>query len=203
LVVTTFSRAHLPVLSLLFASSSHSLKMASSTSDTFAEPACLGSVAAFHHLFKAPVIDQPAIPDEKRCTLRVNLLQEELNELKTAIEQNDLVEVADALADIQYVLSGAVHEFGLGSRFKELFDEVQRSNMSKACSSREEAERTVEHYAAKSQPARIEEVDGKFLVYRIEDNKVLKSVDYSPAGLKAIVMGNVENIPPAAKVSKQ
>lgn len=176
--------------------------MASSPTDAFAEPACLGSVAAFHRLFKAPVLDQPVIPDAKRCALRVNLLQEELNELKTAIEQNDLVEVADALADIQYVLSGAIHEFGLGSRFKELFDEVQRSNMSKACSTREEAERTVEHYTAKSQPARIEEVDGKFLVYRNDDNKVLKSINYSPAQLKGIVDGNLENGLPASKCSK-
>ena len=45
------------------------------------------------------------------------MLQEELNEMKAAIEQNDLVEIADALADIQYVLAGAVHEFGLGPRF--------------------------------------------------------------------------------------
>ena len=63
--------------------------------------------------------------------------------MKEAIEQNDLVEVADALADIQYVLAGAVHEFGLGEKFADLFDEVQRSNMSKACKTREEAERTV------------------------------------------------------------
>lgn len=60
----------------------------------------------------------------------------------------------------QYVLAGAIHEFGLGSRFAELHNEVHRSNMSKACTTREEAERTVAHYAAKDQPARIEEVRG-------------------------------------------
>jgi len=165
----------------------------------FAEPECLGSVAAFHRLFKAHVVSKPAIPDAKRCALRVSLLQEELNEMKEAIEENDLVEIADALADIQYVLAGAVHEFGLGSRFGALFDEVQRSNMSKACTTREEAERTVTHYAAKDQPAHIEEVGGKFLVYRTADNKVLKSVEYSPADLKGIL--GEENIP--AKKQKQ
>lgn len=61
-------------------------------------------------------------------------------------------------APSQYVLSGAVHEFGLGSRFGALHDEVHRSNMSKACTTREEAERTIAYYAAKEQPARIEEV---------------------------------------------
>ena len=162
----------------------------------YREPACLGSVAAFHHLFQAPVVESPAIPDAKRAALRVKLLQEELDELKEAIANDDLVEAADAFADIQYVLSGAVHEFGLGSRFADLFDEVQRSNMSKACATMEEAEATVSHYAAKDQPATIKEVNGKFLVYRTEDNKVLKSVNYSPADLKPILTRADENSPP-------
>jgi predicted HAD superfamily Cof-like phosphohydrolase len=83
-----------------------------------AEPSCLQDVAAFHSLFGAPVVDEPALPDAKRCTLRVNLLQEELDELKAALEAGDVVEAADALADLQYVLAGAVHELGMGSRFK-------------------------------------------------------------------------------------
>ena len=166
---------------------------------TFAEPSCLTDVAAFHTMFGAPVVEEPALPDAKRCELRVNLLQEELDEFKAALKAGDIVEAADALADIQYVLAGAVHELGMGTRFKALFDEVQRSNMSKACTTREEAERTVTHYAAKDQPAHIEEVGGKFLVYRTADNKVLKSVEYSPADLKGIL--GEENIP--AKKQKQ
>lgn len=70
------------------------------------------------------------IPNRTRCALAVDLIREELNELAAAIDQNDIVEVADALADLQYVLSGDVHEFGLGSRFGSLFEEVHRSNMS-------------------------------------------------------------------------
>ena len=70
---------------------------------------------------------KPAIPSVDRCQLRVSLLEEEVQELADAIKDNDLVEVADALADIQYVLSGAVHEFGMGHIFQTLFDEVQRS----------------------------------------------------------------------------
>ena len=91
----------------------------------------LNQVADFHNTFKAPIIINPAIPPKDRAILRVALLQEELDELKKAIDDNDLVEVADALCDLQYVLSGAVLEFGLGDKFPELFDEVQRSNMSK------------------------------------------------------------------------
>ena len=147
----------------------------------------LNQVAEFHKTFKHPVLDTPQIPDAKRCELRVALLQEELNELKEAIENNDLIEVADALCDIQYVLSGAVLEFGMGEKFVELFNEVQRSNMSKACENREEAEQTVEHYKKRGFSAHIEQADGKFLVYRDGDKKTLKSVNYSPADLKRIL----------------
>ena len=109
----------------------------------------LQSVSEFHETFKAPILESPQIPSKERCELRVSLLQEELNELKQAIEDNDLVEIADALADLQYVLSGAVLEFGLGDKFVELFNEVQRSNMSKACDTQQEALMTLSHYKKK------------------------------------------------------
>ena len=80
---------------------------------TYKEPNGLNDVAKFHDTFSLPIEEKPIIPDSKRCELRVSLLQEELNELKEAIEDNDLVEVADALCDLQYVLSGAILEFGL------------------------------------------------------------------------------------------
>jgi len=147
----------------------------------------LNQVADFHRLFKHPVIDQPIIPEEDRCRLRVSLLREELKELEAAIEDNDLVEIADALCDIQYVLSGAVLEFGLAEKFPQLFDEVQRSNMSKACNTVEEAQATVEHYEAKGYPCSYERDGEKYLVYRKADRKTLKSVNYSPADLKGLL----------------
>ncbi|MDR6561731.1 MULTISPECIES: nucleoside triphosphate pyrophosphohydrolase family protein [unclassified Arcicella] len=148
----------------------------------------LNQVAEFHRTFKAPILDKPQIPSLERCKLRVSLIAEELRELQEAIEANDLVEVADALCDIQYVLSGAVLEFGLGEKFVDLFNEVQRSNMSKACSTYEEAEATVEFYFQKDGTvAEIIKDEDKFLVYRTSDNKVLKSVKYSPADLKSIL----------------
>ena len=156
----------------------------------FDEPEALTSVAKFHDTFKLPVLDNPIIPSKERCALRVNLLQEELDELKEAIEQDVLVEIADALSDLQYVLSGAVLEFGLGNRFKKLFDEVQRSNMSKTCKTIEEATATQEHYKqTKNTDSYIEEKNGEYLVFRKEDSKVLKSVNYSEADLKSIVEG--------------
>lgn len=154
----------------------------------YKEPEALTAVAAFHRLFNAPVLDSPTIPSKERCELRVSLLQEELNELKEAIEANDLVEVADALADIQYVLSGAILEFGLADKFKDLFDEVQRSNMSKACSTEDEASATSAMYASKDGTKSYVKPKGdQYLVYREGDDKVLKSINYSPAQLKEII----------------
>lgn len=154
----------------------------------FKEPQALNSVAAFHYTFDAPVLDTPTIPSKERCELRVNLLQEELNELKKAIEDKDIVEIADALADIQYVLSGAVLEFGLAEKFETLFSEVQRSNMSKACTTQAEAEATQVKYQQKDgTQSFIKQKENKFLVYREGDNKVLKSVAYSPANLENII----------------
>lgn len=148
----------------------------------------LKSVAEFHETFKAPILESPQIPSKERCELRVSLLQEELNELKQAIEENNITEIADALADIQYVLSGAVLEFGLKDRFDELFAEVQRSNMSKACETQQEAIATLSHYKQKDgTEGRYEKVGDKWVVYRNSDDKVLKSVEYSPAALREII----------------
>lgn len=152
------------------------------------QPETLNLVAQFHQTFKHPILHKPAIPDEKRCKLRVALIAEELKEFEVAILQNDIVAVADALCDIQYVLSGAVLEFGLGDKFKELFEEVQRSNMSKACNSEEEAKETMDYYMKKDgTECYYKEEGGKFLIYRKSDNKTLKSIRYSPADLDSIV----------------
>jgi len=152
------------------------------------QPDSLNQVAEFHQTFKHPILDKPAIPNENRCKLRVALIAEELKELEVAILEKDIVQVADALCDIQYVLSGAILEFGLGEKFKTLFDEVQRSNMSKACRSEQEAKATVDHYFKKdgTNCYYIQEGD-KWLVYRKEDNKTLKSINYSPADLEKII----------------
>jgi hypothetical protein len=138
--------------------------------------------------FWSPYIGSTHYPANERCNLRVSLLAEELDELKEAIAANDIVEIADALCDLQYVLSGAVLEFGMGEKFVELFNEVQRSNMSKACSSLEEAENTVKFYQDKDgTEAEIKEENGVWKVYRKSDNKVLKSINYSPADLISIL----------------
>lgn len=149
----------------------------------------LDKVKDFHNTFNAPVLDSPQIPSSDRCKFRVALLQEELNELSDGIKNNDIVEIADALCDLQYVLSGAILEFGLYDKFNELFDEVQRSNMSKACESIKEALSTLSYYKDRDgSEGFYKEKDGKYIVYR-NDEKVLKSINYSPANLKDIING--------------
>ena len=111
-----------------------------------------------------------------------------MKELEEAIREKDIVGVADALCDIQYVLSGAVLEFGLAEKFDSLFSEVQRSNMSKACKSEEEAVRTVEYFRqTKGEECYYRQEGNLWLVYRSSDNKTIKSVGYSPADLESIL----------------
>ena len=126
----------------------------------------LTQVAEFHKTFKHPILETATIPSKERCQLRIDLLQEELKELQEAVDDHNMVEIADALCDLQYVLAGAIHEFGLGGKFKTLFDEVHRSNMSKACKTVEEAELTIKHYFDKDQTeSYYKEVDGLFFPF--------------------------------------
>ena len=154
------------------------------------DPTPLKSVAEFHDRFDLPITPEPVIPPAKRCELRISLIQEELNELKEAIENDDLIEVADAYCDLQYVLSGAILEFGIGHRFSALFKEVHRSNMSKACKTEEEAKQTVDHYKqTKNTEAYYLAKGDVFLVYRKSDDKVLKSINYSAADIEKYLNG--------------
>lgn len=148
----------------------------------------LSQVAEFHQTFKHPILADATIPTKERCQLRIDLIAEELKELQEAVDDGNMVEIADALCDLQYVLAGSVLEFGLANQFKTLFDEVHRSNMSKACKTIEEAEETIQFYKTNNNvDAYYKEIDSLFLVYREGDHKTLKSVNYSPADLKGLL----------------
>ena len=111
-----------------------------------------------------------------------------LDELKDAIESNDIVAAADAFSDIQYVLSGAILEFGLGAKFADLFAEVQKSNMSKACKTYDEALASQAWYLEnKNTESSIVEREGQYLLYRKSDLKVLKSINYYAADFDKIL----------------
>ena len=86
-------------------------------------------VGTFMKTFGQEVKTKPSFSSDKINKLRIDLIKEELNELQEAMENNDLLEVADALTDILYVTYGAGHAFGID--LDKCFDEVQNSNMSK------------------------------------------------------------------------
>ena len=86
-------------------------------------------VQKFMETFGQEVKKKAEFPNEKIMALRYDLIKEELEELKLAIDNNDIKEVADALTDILYVTYGAGHAFGIN--LDKCFDEVQNSNMSK------------------------------------------------------------------------
>ena len=86
-------------------------------------------VGIFMKTFGQEVKDNPSFSTDKINKLRIDLIKEELDELKEAMDNNDLLEVADALTDILYVTYGAGHAFGID--LDKCFNEVQNSNMSK------------------------------------------------------------------------
>jgi predicted HAD superfamily Cof-like phosphohydrolase len=92
----------------------------------------INAVKEFH---KAFVIGHSEIPradlGENKNILRYNLMKEENEEYLEAVQNNDLVEIADALGDMMYILCGTIIEHGLQHKIEEVFDEIQRSNMSK------------------------------------------------------------------------
>ena len=87
------------------------------------------NVRKFMETFGQEIREKAQFPNEKITSLRHDLIKEELDELKEAIDNNDIKEVADALTDILYVTYGAGHAFGIN--LDKCFEEVQNSNMSK------------------------------------------------------------------------
>jgi predicted HAD superfamily Cof-like phosphohydrolase len=116
-------------------------------------------VKLFMKTFSQEVKDSPALPSEKIQQLRLDLIAEEFSELKAAVSEGNLVEIADALTDILYVTYGAAHAFGIP--IDECFEEVQRSNMSKL------------------------DIDGR-PIFR-EDGKVIKGPNYSKPDLQMVL----------------
>ena len=86
-------------------------------------------VGVFMKTFGQEIKNKPSFSTEKINQLRISLIQEEVDELKEAMANNDLLEVADALTDLLYVTYGAGHAFGID--LDKCFNEVQNSNMSK------------------------------------------------------------------------
>ena len=91
----------------------------------------INKVKEFHRAFNISHHEHPTIPDIKLCELRHRLMQEENDEYLEACKRSDLTEIADALGDKMYILFGTLITHGLQYKIAEIFDEIQRSNMSK------------------------------------------------------------------------
>lgn len=92
----------------------------------------LNAVKKFHTAFKIGYSETPKSDlGENKNILRYNLMKEENEEYLEAAQNNDLVEIADALGDMLYILCGTIIEHGLQDKIEAVFDEIQRSNMSK------------------------------------------------------------------------
>lgn len=118
-------------------------------------------VTEFHRTYGQPVAEVPGLLPHDRFLLRLNLIEEELDELVHAAVNSDLVEIADALGDLMYVVIGAALEYGIP--IDDVVTEIHRSNMSKL------------------------DENGK-PIYR-DDGKVLKGNSYSPPNIKEILDG--------------
>lgn len=114
----------------------------------------IDAVQKFHTVFGHPVRNEPTLILDQRAGFRADLLREEIEEYFTANATGDIVEVADALGDIAYILFGTIIEHGLQDKIVEIFNAIQESNMSKLGE------------------------DGK-PIYR-EDGKILKGPNYFP-----------------------
>ena len=118
--------------------------------------------------------------DKKDAEFVINFIQEELNELREAVEQENIQEILDAILDITYVgLGNGALVFGLKDKIWEAYQEVQASNLSKICTTLEEAEETVKvRSKQQGEPCHYEEVGSNYVVYRTSDKKVMKSINY-------------------------
>jgi predicted HAD superfamily Cof-like phosphohydrolase len=92
----------------------------------------INAVKEFHTAFAIGHSETPkATLGDNKNMLRYNLMKEENEEYLEAVQNNDLIEIADALGDMMYILCGTIIEHGLQNKIEEVFDEIQRSNMSK------------------------------------------------------------------------
>jgi hypothetical protein len=140
----------------------------------------ISEVEEFNAMMRKPNNYNPIIPDEKEWMFVYNFILEELEEYKHACETGNIVEVLDALCDITYVsLGNGTMLHGLKDKVWEAYQEVQASNLSKACTTEEEAQNTVETRSKEQgEPCHYEKVGSYYIVYRTRDKKVMKNVNY-------------------------
>jgi len=148
----------------------------------------LEDIHTFNDTFHKPESDTPVIPRNYQFIL--DTIREETGELEEAFKQRDIVEVADALADLLYFVGNGILATGLADRFRKIWDEVQASNMSKVCRSEEEAKESVEYMQnLKGVPYYYmkwgnEKGEPYWIVYRVSDDKAGKCCHWFHPNLK-------------------
>jgi hypothetical protein len=146
----------------------------------------VSEVEEFNAIMGKPNNYTPVIPEEKEWMFVYNFILEELEEYKHACETGDIVEVLDALCDITYVsLGNGAMLHGLKNKVWPAYQEVQASNLSKACTSEEEAQETIRvRSAEQEEPCHFEKIGNYYIVYRTRDRKVMKNINYFRPNLK-------------------
>ena len=147
----------------------------------------VSEVEEFNHTMGKPNNYTPNIPENRgEWEFVYNFILEELEEYKEACETGNIVEVLDALCDIVYVSIGnGAMLHGLKDKLWDAYQEVQASNMSKACINEEEAQATVElRSKEQNEPCHYEKVGEYYIVYRSRDRKVMKNINYFRPNLK-------------------
>lgn len=144
-------------------------------------------VEKFNEIFGKPNNYIPTIPEDKKLlNFVLDFIDEEKEELREAVEEKNIVEVLDAICDLLYVAIGnTTMVFGLRDKLVDAFEEVQASNMSKVCTTEEEAQKTVEvRTAEQGEECYYKKVGDYYIVYRTRDDKVMKSINYFRPNLK-------------------
>lgn len=144
-------------------------------------------VQEFNEIMGKPNNFTPIIPQDKKEWMFVyDFVKEELEEYKEACETGDIVGVLDAACDLMYVAVGnLVMLHGLKYKFIDAFEEVQASNLSKACKTEEEAKQTVEvRSKEQGEDCHYEKHGDYWIVYRSRDRKVMKNINYFKPNLK-------------------
>ncbi len=155
-------------------------------------------IKQFHQTFSHPCPEKinhnVLTNDTNLVNLRLNLIDEEVNELKQAVKENNMTEVIDALTDILYVVYGAGAAFGIN--LDKAYEIVHHSNMSKLCSTESEAIETVNAYKEKyshgdlkydSPTYKLAPDQQHYIVYNRSTGKILKSINYTEADFSNMI----------------
>lgn len=146
----------------------------------------IDEVEEFNAVMGKPNNYEPNIPERKEWEFVYNFILEELEEYRAACEEGNIVEVLDALCDITYVATGnGTMLHGLKDKIWPAYQEVQASNLSKACKTEEEAKATViQRSSEQGEECHYEKVGDYYVVYRTRDRKVMKNVNYFKPNLR-------------------